>query len=373
MTTAHPGTLDLLHQICSIPSEARQERALADALRAELESLGLEVREDDAATVVGGTSGNLIARLPATATGTAIAICAHMDTVPLTAPLEPTVTGGTFHNARAGIIGVDNKAAVAVAIGAVRTIVEQDIPHAGIELVFTVCEEVGLLGAAALDLSALEADSIFVMDHADRIGCLVERAPSQAWIDLRFRGVAAHAGIAPEQGRSAILAAATAVGRMPHGRIDADTTVNVGTITGGSASNVVAAACDVAIEARSMDPARLSATVEAVIQAATDAAAVHGIDCAVDVRDAYVGYRVPGSDPSWQLAGQALERVGLEPTGVPCGGGSDVNVFRAAGRSAVNLCNAMQDIHTAEERIELADLELMERILLEVVAAARVG
>ena len=204
--------LDLFLELCAIPSPSGQERHVADRVRNVLEDVGLEVEEDDAADQLGGTAGNLFSRLPATANGLPIFLCAHTDTVPPEAAIEPVVgEDGVVRNAAGTILGSDNKAAVAVMLEAVRRILRENLPHAGIELVFTPQEEVSLRGAGAFDHTRLHARTGYVYDQGAAIGEIVLGSPHGRLLDFRFHGRAAHAGMAPEDGRSAIAAAGRAI------------------------------------------------------------------------------------------------------------------------------------------------------------------
>jgi tripeptide aminopeptidase len=201
----------LFARLCEIPSPSGGEQAMADAVIRELERMGASITQDDAATMVAPAGcNNIVARFAPTAPGTPIMFCAHVDTVPLLAPVEVVQDGEWLTNANEGILGGDDKAAVAVMLHAVDRIVREGIPHAGIELVFTPCEEIGLQGAAYFDPSVLQAEFGFVYDHTGELGGIVTSAPTHKEIDATFRGVAAHAGIQPEQGRNAIFAAARA-------------------------------------------------------------------------------------------------------------------------------------------------------------------
>ena len=213
-------------------------------------------REDDAA-------GNLLARLPAdrrTRRGRPIFLCAHLDTVPATGPIEPVVADGIVTNSADTILGADDKAAVAVMLEAARLVLAEGRRHAGIELLFTTREETGLEGALAFDATRLQARAGFVYDHAGAVGEIVVATPSGKAIDVVFTGRPAHAGINPEDGRSAILAAARAISDLRLGRIDEETTANVGLIEGGSALNVVPDRCRLAIEARSRNERKLASS-----------------------------------------------------------------------------------------------------------------
>jgi tripeptide aminopeptidase len=364
--------LDLFLELAAIPSPPGDERRVADRVLAELRSLGLEVEEDDAGAAVGSTIGNLLARLPGRGEGTPIFLCAHLDTVPPQGPIEPEVgEDGYVRNAAGTVLGADNKAAVVAMIEAARRIVRERREHAGVELLFTPKEEVGLLGAFAFDHTRLEAELGFVYDQAAPIGDVIMGAPSQRSILVRFHGRPAHSGMVPEDGRSAIVAAARAVADLRLGRIDEETTANVGLISGGSARNIVPEWCELHAEARSHDARKLADVVQEMLDSFAFAASVTECTVETEVTETYQGYRFRDSDPVVQLARTALERCGYELVPTLTGGGADANVFNARGLPCLNLANGMTDIHTADERIAVADLDAMVEVTLALVDAAR--
>ena len=368
------GVLELFLELAAIPSPPGEERAVADRVLSELRALGLEPAEDDAGARIGGTAGNVVARLPAAGgdgVGMPIFLCAHLDTVPPTGPLEPVVDDGVVRNAGGTILGADNKAAVAAMLVAVRRLVEERRPHAGLELVFTSKEEVGLVGAKVLDPGSLGARVGFVYDHAAPIGEVVAQAPSSTAIDALFRGRAAHAGMHPEEGRSAIYAASRAVADLRLGRLDTETTANVGTIDGGDARNIVPDRCAVAAEARSHDESKLRDLVQEMVDSFTFAAALAECEVDVTLEDSYRGYRFRPDDEPVRLAFDALARSGFEPRAVAAGGGADANVFNERGLACANLANGMARIHSADEHIAVADLEAMVDVTLNLLEAAR--
>jgi tripeptide aminopeptidase len=369
------GVLPLFLELAAIPSPPGEERRVADAVAAFLRDLALDVDEDDAGARIDSTAGNLLCRIPATAAngGTPIFLCAHLDTVPPEGEIEPIVEDGVVRNAAGTILGADNKAAIAAMLEALRRVLAEGRPHAGIELLFTPKEEVGLLGAAAFDQARLHAEVGFVYDQGSPVGEIVLGAPTQTTLYVRFHGRAAHSGMAPEEGRSAIVAAARAVADLRLGRLDEETTTNVGLISGGSARNIVPEWCSLEAEARSHDPDKLADVVQEMLDAFTFAAGV--AECEVETRleETYRGYRFRRHDPPVRLAAAALERTGVEPRYVLTGGGADANVFNARGLKCVNLSNGMVDIHTPDERIAVDDLERMVDVTLALVDAARDG
>jgi tripeptide aminopeptidase len=359
-------------RLCEIPSPSRAEGPVADVVRAELAELGAEVHEDGAATELPAGCGNIVARFPATTEGgVPIMLGAHLDTVPLTGPIEVDLVDGHLTNRHPTILGGDNKSAVAVLLEAMRRVRGEGRPHAGVELVFTPCEEIGLRGATAFDPAPLRARFGFVYDHTGPIGDIVGSAPSLHKIEATFVGRPAHAGITPETGRSAIEAAAAAVSRMPLGRIDAETTANIGTVQGGTATNVVAERCTLTAEARSRDERALAVQLTAMLDALTWAAGECEVDLETRVEREFSAYRLGEGEPQVRMASQVLSSFGLTPRMVPSGGGSDVNAFIANGLPAVNLCNGMRDVHTPDERIAVESLERMLDVTLGLIDAAR--
>lgn len=365
-----PEVAVLMARLCEIASPSRHEEQVAEALRLELAELGAVVTEDDAASAVGCGAGNILGRFTATVPGTAVAFCAHMDTVPQSGPIEVIEQGGYLTNRHPTILGSDDKGAVAAMLVALRRVIRDGLPHAGIELLFTPCEEIGLLGAAHFDPATLTATEVFVYDHTGEVGGIVTSAPSLSKIDVTFTGTASHAGISPEDGRSAIDAAAAGIQRCPLGRIDEETTANVGTISGGSATNVVAERCELRLEARSRSEARLSAQIDAMVDAMAWAATHHEVDLAVSVRPEFSGYTLKRSAPQVKRAAAALTACGLTPSYEASGGGSDANAFLRNGVAAVNLCNGLMAPHTEHERVAVADLERMVDVTLAIIAGA---
>ncbi len=366
-----PEAAQLLIELCEIPSPSRHEGDIAVRVRRELEDIGCTVAEDDAAQAIGAGCGNIVGRLPATAPGTPIVLCAHLDTVPVAGPIEVVVDGsGTVTNRHAAILGGDDKAAIAAMLTAIRGVVHHGVPHAGIEILLTPCEEIGLLGAHHFDTAALAGQVAFVYDHAGPVGGIIVSAPSHKRITARFGGTAAHAGMEPEHGHSAIDAAARAIAAMPLGRIDSETTANVGTIHGGEATNVVAPGCEIVAEARSRNPGALGAQISAMVDALAAAAVGGGCDLECRVETQYVGYTLAHDAVQVRMAERALRAVGITPVHVPGGGGSDANALLRKGFPAVNLCNAMVDVHTASESIAVRDIEAMVEVTRALIDGA---
>jgi tripeptide aminopeptidase len=359
---------DRFVRLCEIPSPTGDERAVADTVLAELRELGVEVAEDDAAGPAQAGAGNLIARIPGL-NERWVAFTSHLDTVPHAGPIEVLLDDGVYRSGGETILGADNKAAVTVLIELAARHAARP-PAVGLELIFTVAEEDGLRGAKALDVKALRSRFGFVIDHASPIGEVIDSAPSYQRLDAEFRGVEAHAGIKPEEGHSAIAAAAGAIERMKLGRIDEETTANVGVIEGGSASNIVAGHCRILAEARSIDPERAAAAVGSMVDACTWAATEHGCDVDAKVIEMFRGYRADSGSVPLRLATAAIERCGVEARRKMTGGGSDANALIASGWDCVLLANGTSANHAPEESVPAANLDLMLEICEAIVEEA---
>jgi tripeptide aminopeptidase len=369
-------------ELCRIASPSGSERACAERVIAELRALDIAVEEDDAGPRTGSDCGNLLARIPAsapaggerddtTAAMRSVLLCAHLDTVPLLASVEPTLVDGYWENANEGVLGADNKAAIAVILALARHIRRAGAPL-DLELLFTVGEETALAGASAFDATRLRSEFGFVFDHASPIGEVVVDSPTHFRIEAAFHGAAAHAGIRPEQGRSAILAAARAIATLEVGRLDEQTTLNVGTISGGSAMNVVPERCAFVAEVRSLDEQRAEDVVAELVERVHAAANQPECECDVDVsvRRTFSGFHLPATRPAVRVAEAALGACGYAPTRIASGGASDANVLIAQGLDVVNLANGTEKNHEPGERVSVEALERTLDVALALLDAA---
>ena len=355
-------------ELCRIESPSGHERACGDWVAAALRALGLEVEEDRG---YGGSDGaNLLTRIPGAADETLL-LCAHLDTVPPTAPLEPVLRDGGWENAGDGILGADNKAAVAVLLELARRYAGSGPrPEAGLELLFTVSEENGLHGAKAFDTSRLRSSFGYVFDHATPIGEIVIASPTYDRVVAEIRGRAAHAGIRPEEGRSAIEVAARAIAAMRLGRLDSETTANVGTIRGGTATNVVPEHCTIEAEVRGLDDRRVEQVATELIDHLQDAANAGECDLDVTVEVMFRAYRCRPKDREVAVAERALRACGYEPRQIITGGGSDANALRASGLPSTNLANGTERNHEPGERVSVDALEGMLEVAIALVKEA---
>jgi tripeptide aminopeptidase len=356
--------------LCRIESPSGRERACADWITRELGAMGLGVDEDDAGERVGSDAGNLLARIPGSGPDSVL-LCAHMDTVPLTAAVEPVQVDGGWENAGEGILGADNKSAVAVILEVARRVTSaRRPPELGLELLFTICEEVSLRGSKAFDASRLDSRFGYVFDHATPIGEVVLASPTHHRIDAEFHGRAAHAGVRPEVGRSAIAAASAAIAAMRLGRLDDETTANVGMIEGGTAINVIPERCRIVAEVRSLDRDRAEAVATEMIDHLQQGADAAECDLDVTVQRGFEGYRIRPRATEVTVAEEALRACGYEPTHIVTGGASDANTLRVAGFPCVCLADGTEHNHEPTERISVDALEGMLDVAIAVVEEA---
>jgi tripeptide aminopeptidase len=339
--------------LAQIDNPSGQEQAMAHAVMAHLRILGLEPEQDQ--------KGNVIADVPGT--GEPLLLNAHLDSVAPAVGKQPVVEDGVIRSAGDTVLGADDLAGVAAILEAVQAVRENGATHRAAQVVFTVEEEVGLRGSRALDYSKITAKQGVALDLNGPVGNICISAPAHDQITITFRGKATHAGVAPEQGISAIVVAADAINTMPLGRIDEETTANIGQITGGAARNIVPEQVVLLAEARSRDEAKLDVQVAAMQGACIQAAQRHGATVEFQAERMYGVQRIEPDAPIVQLCQEAARRAGLEPELVVTGGGSDVNIFNMHGIEAVNLSLGYEDIHSTDERIAIADLEKAARFV----------
>lgn len=362
--------LDTFLDLVRISSPTGHEREVALYAAEALAAVGCEMRYDNSQAQTGSDTGNLIGELPGTAPGPVIALSAHMDCIQPCEGVEPVVDGGIVRSAGPTVLGGDDKAGVAAIIETVRRLVESNSPHPCIRVLLTVAEEDGLVGAKALSATDAAADICLVLDADGSVGGIVTAAPTHYTFRALFTGRAAHAGVEPEKGISAIRMASAAIDRMPLGRLDESTTANIGTISGGSATNVVAPTCTVTGECRSHDRARAEE-----VRLALDAALVEGarlFDGQVEVtwELAYEGFSVSASAPSVQLVEATCRELGIVPRLFATGGGSDGNIISALGVETLVLSCGMTRVHTTDEEFAVAELERLVALLVAIARRA---
>lgn len=367
---------DLLIELIKIDSLSRKERDVAMRLKREMEELGAKVFIDDAGEKVGGNVGNVIAHFSGnTRNAQPLLLSAHMDTVVPGEGIAPILDGDILRTDGRTVLGGDDKSGVAIICEVLRVIKENRIPSSDIDVVFTICEEAGLIGAKCLDVKHLRARTGLVLD-SDSVGFLFTKAPAANRLEFRVHGLEAHAGMCPEKGINAIKVAAEGIAQMQLGRIDHETTANIGVIEGGIAVNIVPNRVTLLGKARSLSEEKLVRQTEHMKHCLEEAAARHSLDIdgkryearveAMVERD-YDGMDVPESAPIVQLVHAAANNLKLEVKTLATGGGCDANIFNKKGLVVANLSTGMRDIHTVKEWLDLKDLYLSARIVLEIV------
>lgn len=367
---------NLLIELIKIDSLSRKERDVALRLRHEMEELGAEVWIDDAGEKVGGNTGNLIAQFHGTAAAAdPLLLSAHMDTVVPGEGIVPILDGDILHTDGKTVLGGDDKSGVAIICEVLRVIKENRIPYGNIDVVFTICEEAGLIGAKCLDVSRLRARTGLVLD-SDSVGFLFTKAPAANRMEFRVHGLEAHAGVCPEKGINAIKVAAEGLAQMRLGRIDHETTANIGVIAGGMAVNIVPNQVILRGEARSHSQEKLDRQTEHMKRCLEEAAARHALESdgkdhtarveATIERD-YDRMDVPESAPIVKLVHAAAKNLRLELKTLATGGGCDANVLNQKGLIVANLSTGMREIHTVHEWLDVKDLYLSAQMVLEIV------
>lgn len=342
-----------------IDSPSGEEEAISQHLASLLVSLGLAVQRD--------AMNNVVARLPGV--GTPILVNAHMDTVTPGRGVKPLIRDGVVYSDGTTVLGADDKGGLAVAIEVLRVILENNLDHHSVEIAFTVAEETGLNGAKSLDLQQFAARIGVGLDAGGGPGTIIVSAPSHDKIYATVIGKAAHAGAHPEEGINAIRVAAEAIAAMPLGRIDAETTANVGVIRGGQATNIVPERVEIQAEARSRDEDKLKAQTQSMVSVLEEAARRHNAKVDIQVEREYSAYTLGEQDEIIQRLSAACRQVGVEPLLLPSGGGSDANIFNAAGIQVANIGLGMTKEHTTGESIAVADMVACARILLACLTA----
>lgn len=358
-------------ELVQIDSESKNEQLISKQLKQVFQSLGLTVEEDDAGERIGHGSGNLIFTLAATegmANVPTVFFTGHMDTVSPGKGIKPQIgDDGIIRSDGTTILGSDDKAGLSAMIEAIRVIREKNIPHGTLRFVITVGEEVGLKGSRSMKPGWLQADFGFALDSNGTIGDIAVAAPGRAEIFITFRGKTAHAGVNPEDGISAIQVASKAVARMPLGRIDNETTANIGSFSGIGPLNVVCDQVKLEAEARSIVGDKLTAQIAKMREACESAAKEYGAECEFVADIVYAAYMFDGSAPIVRLASKALQAAGCTPRTFHSGGGSDANVFNGLGIPTVNLAVGYKEIHTTKENIAISDLLKTTEVVLSIV------
>ncbi len=347
-------------ELVRIDCPTRQEAEVATFLKNTLVSLGFEVEEDTAGERIGGNANNIFAFLKGTAPNAAtlptIMMTAHMDCVNPCCGIEPVIRDGVIYSKGETILGGDDKVGVIAIVEGIRRLQEEGARLCNIQVVFTVAEEGGVNGSKNMDVSKLKADFGYVFDSGGAPGEIVYAAPGINKIKAVITGKAAHAGVAPEKGINAIYVLSKALANFPQGRKDEETTANIGTISGGNATNVVADYAEVLVETRSLSQEKLEAMTTAIVDNFTNTAQEYGVEAEISVNPSYGGYKLDQNIPVIALAKKAAESLGYDVVFKRSGGGSDANNFNAH-IPAVPLGTGMTNVHTCDECLKIEHLQ----------------
>lgn len=367
---------NLLIELVRIDSLSRKEYPIAMRLKRELEDLGGKAWIDDAGEKIGGSVGNLIAHFHGTVPGSEpILLSAHMDTVVPGEGVVPVLEENILRSDGRTVLGGDDKSGLAIICEVLRAIKENRVPCSDIDVVFTICEEAGLIGAKCLDVSRLQARKGLVLD-SDSVGFLFTKAPAANRMEFGIHGLEAHAGVCPEKGISAVQVAADGISRMKLGRIDDETTANIGLIQGGMAVNIIPNSVVLKGEARSHSEEKLEQQTRHMLRSLEEAASRHFLELdgqrfqatvEAKIERDYDSMNVPEESAIVKLVCAAGRNLGVEVKTMATGGGCDANVFNKKGLEVANLSTGMREIHTVKEWLDLNDLYLSAAMVLEIV------
>ncbi len=363
--------VDELIELVQIDSETKNEANIAKVLKEKFTALGLDVREDDSAEKTGHGAGNLICTLKGNKPGAdPIYFTSHMDTVVPGNRIKPIIEDGYIKSDGTTILGADDKAGLAAMLEAVKIIKEQKITHGDIQFIITVGEEAGLVGAKALDRRFIKAKYGYALDSDGLVGDIITAAPTQAKIHVTVHGKTAHAGVEPEKGVSAITIASKAIANMPLGRIDEETTANIGKFEGGTQTNIVCDLVHIEAEARSLVREKMDAQVAKMKKAFQEAAQQMGGSIQFKSEVMYPNYKFDESERVVQIAKQAVQSIGRTPRLLQSGGGSDANVIAGYGIPTVNLAVGYENIHTTNEKMPIKELVKTAELVVAIIQTA---
>jgi tripeptide aminopeptidase len=360
--------------LAEIDSVSREERAICGEIKKILESMGAETFIDDAGDKIGGNTGNLIAKFKGNRPVPPLLLNAHMDTVEPGKGVTAVFSNGVFTSDGTTILGADDKSAIAILIEALKIIRENDLPYGPLELVFTVCEEIGLLGAKHLDLDRITAIFGYSLDATDTEG-IVTRAPCANRFEFRVHGKDAHAGAAPEKGINAISLASKAIANLELGRIDPETTCNIGIIEGGTATNIVPNLVTIKGEVRSHDEEKMDKVTHTIVSSfkgiVENYNSMTGDNARprleIEIQKDFPRTYVPDDHQVVTLACRAAENLGRKMKTKTSGGGADANIFFEKGIMTGVLGTGMRDMHTVRESVLLDEMVRTTELLLEII------
>jgi tripeptide aminopeptidase len=359
--------IEIFIDLVKISSPTFKEKDVADYLLESMLQMGIEAFTDDSYLVTGCNTGNVIARLPGNTVAKPLILNAHMDTIEPTENIKIDNDGKIIKTDGNTILGADCKAGVAAIMEVLHALIEGEVIHGPLEIIITTAEEKGLIGAKYLDYSKIKSKDCIVLDIGGDAGTIVYAAPSQNNLKMLFKGKASHAGVDPENGISAIMAANRAISKMKTGRIDNETTSNIGVIEGGKATNIVAPECLVMAEARSLDDAKLSDLTRSMVEAAKEGAEEVGAKVEVEVESLYKGYSLDSNQAIIRVAELAAKETGMNCSLKSTIGGSDANIFNEKGINSISLSNCSYDVHSNDEFLEIEGLYKTVLLTLKII------
>ncbi|OPZ71077.1 MAG: Peptidase T [bacterium ADurb.Bin478] len=362
--------LELFFELVRIDAVSLHERPVADFITKRLAALGLETEEDDAGHRLNGSAGNLIVRLPGKdKSGAPLLLLAHMDTVHPTAGVKPALADGVLRSDGTTILGVDNRAGVTLILALIEELIKRRPRHRSLEIVFTVGEELGMLGATALDFSRLKAREGFVFDCTAAPGGYVASTPTAYDFKIQITGKPAHSAVAPEKGINALSMATHVMSGFPVGRVSDHSVANLGTIHGGTADNVVPDQVNLTGEFRSFQEKEITAMRERLIALCAEAEARWGGRCEPSFMLSFQGFQFSPEMPAVQRLHDAFTRAGVAPQPLVYYGGSDANVFNQHGVKIINTGIGANAPHSTDEHIRPADMLKGYEILSHLIEA----
>lgn len=357
-------------EIVQVNSQTKNERAMADYLIGKLQELGLTVTEDQAGETIGGTAGNVIGVLEGQADKPALLFSAHMDRVTPGENIKPVVEGDIIRSSGDTILAADDGAGLAAILEMLQIIKENELQHGRLEVVFTIAEEGGLNGSKGLDVDSLQAKLGIILDSTGDAGTVINQAPAQDGIVAKIYGKAAHAGVEPEKGTNAIVVAAKAISKMKIGRLDEETTANMGIITGGQATNIVPDYVEVHGEVRSLVDGKLEKATEAIVNTFVETAALENARVELEVNRLYSAYHIKEDHKLLQMVKKAGETLNLPINIQSTGGGSDANIFNGKGISCINIGIGYDEVHTVNEYLKIPELVKATALTVKIVELA---
>jgi len=360
--------IDEFMELVQIDSESKHEAKIVKILTEKLVALGVDVIEDNSTIKTGQEAGNLICTIKGNKEGVSpIYFTCHVDTVTPGNGVKPSIKGDVIETDGTTVLGADDKAGIAALLEAVRVIKENKMAHGDIQFILTVSEEIGLVGSRAMDPKWLKAEFGYAIDSDGPVGDLIVAAPTQAKLTAKIYGQTAHAGVAPEKGVSAITIAANAIAKMPLGRIDDELTANIGSIHGGTATNIVCDYVEVVAETRALVPEKMEKQAQLMKEAFETTATEMGGTAAVSVEVIYAGYKLGDGDQVVEVAKRAAKKINRPSRLLKSGGGSDANIFSGFGVPTVNLAVGYQEIHTTNEKMPISELIKVSEMVVAII------